>query len=46
MVQYEECLYVSNNTQATFEPQFMKKLSKNEVELKNSVAYKKSVCFI
>ena len=29
--------------QATFEAQFLKKLSNNEVELKKSVAYKKRV---
>ena len=39
------CLYVSSNTEATFEAQFIKKLSNAEAELKKSVAYvKKSVC--
>ena len=35
------CLYVLSNTQATFEAQFMKKLSNTEAELKKSVAYKR-----
>ena len=35
------CLYVLSNTKATFEAQFMKKLSNTEVELEKSVAYKK-----
>ena len=37
------CLYVISNTLATFEAQFIKKLSNTETELKKSVAYKKSV---
>ena len=32
-----------SNTQATFEAQFMKKLSNTEAGLKKNVAYKKSV---
>ena len=32
------CLYVLSNTWATFEAQFLKKLSNTEVELKESVA--------
>ena len=35
------CLYVLSNTEATFEAQFMKKLSNTEAELKKSDAYKK-----
>ena len=34
---------MSNNTQATFEAQFMKKLSNTEAELKKGVTYKKSM---
>ena len=37
------CLYVLSDTSATFEVQFMKKLSNIEAELKKSVAYTKSV---
>ena len=45
---YKLCLsimmvYVSSDSQATFEAHFMKKLSSAEAELKKSVAYKKSV---
>ena len=40
------CLYVLSNTEATFEAQFMKKLSNTEAELKKSDAYKKSVYHI
>ena len=36
-------LYVLRNTQATFEAQFMQKLSNTEGELKKSVAYEKGV---
>ena len=32
-------IYVLNNTQATFEAQFMKKLSNTEAKLKKSVPY-------
>ena len=32
-------LYVSRNTQATFEAQFMKSLTKTEAVLKNTFAY-------
>ena len=45
---YEKCvsmimLYVLNNTSATFETQFMKKLSNTKTELKKkNVAYKKA----
>ena len=35
------CLYVLSNTQATFEAQFIRKLSNTEAELKRTVAYKK-----
>ena len=35
------CLYVLSNTSATFEAQFIKKLSNAEAELEKSVAYKK-----
>ena len=38
-------IYVLSNTQATYEAQFMKKLSNTEAELKRSVAYKKSVYY-
>ena len=38
-------LYILSNTKATFEAQFMKKLSNTEAELKKSVAYKKSLYF-
>ena len=34
-------LYVISNTLATCEPQFMKKLSNTEAELKKCVVYKK-----
>ena len=34
-------LYVFSNTKASFEAQFMKKLSKTEAELKKSLPYKK-----
>ena len=40
------CLYVFSNTDATFEAQFMKKLSNTEVELKKSIAYKKRVSLL
>ena len=40
MLKYGD-VYVSGNTQARFEAQFMIKLSNNEAELKHSVAYKK-----
>ena len=46
MSQYDDAFmsfYVSSNTKATFEAEFMKKLSNTEVELKKSVAYKKSM---
>ena len=33
-------VYVLINTQATFEAQFIKKLSNTESELKNNAAYK------
>ena len=36
------CLNVISNTEATFEAQFIKKLSKTEAELKICVAYRKS----
>ena len=36
-------VYVSSNTEATFEAHLMKKLSNSKAELKKSVAYKKSV---
>ena len=36
------CLYISSNTYAAFEAQFMRKLSNIEVEFKKDVAYKKS----
>ena len=39
------CLYVINNTSATFEAQFIKMLSKTEAELKKSVAYIKKARF-
>ena len=37
------CSYVLNNTKATLEAQFMKKLSSTEANLKKGVAYKKNV---
>ena len=33
------CLYISSNTSATFEGQFMENLSNTEADLKKSVAY-------
>ena len=36
-------LYILNNTQATFEVQFMRKLMNSEARLEKSVAYKKCV---
>ena len=36
-------IYVLSNTQATFQAQFMQKLSNTEGELKKSVAYEKGV---
>ena len=42
--QYNDAyIYVISNTQATFEAQFMKKLSNTEAELRKSIAYKKSM---
>ena len=38
-------LYVLSNTQATFEAQFMKKLSNTEAELKKALLIKKSVYY-
>ena len=35
-----EILFLSSNTSAKFEAQFMKKLSNTEVELKHNAAYK------
>ena len=35
------CFYVLSNTEATFEAQFMEKLSNTEAELKKSVVYRK-----
>ena len=40
------CFYITPNTQATLEAQFIKKLSNTEAELKKRVAYKKSVYMI
>ena len=37
------CVYILSNTEATFETQFMKKLSNTEAKLKKNIAYKKSV---
>ena len=37
------CLYVVSNTEATYEAQFMKKLSNTEAELKKELLMKKSV---
>ena len=45
MSQYED-FYLSNNTQATTEAQFKKKLSTNETWLKYNAAYKKRVMYI
>ena len=39
------CFYVLRKTWATFEAEFMKKLSNTEAELKKSIAYKKKVYF-
>ena len=39
-------LYVLSNALATFETQFIKKLSNAEVDLKMGVAYENSVYFI
>ena len=39
MSQYGD-LFLSSNTSAKFEAQFMKKLSNTEVELKHNAAYK------
>ena len=36
------CLYVISNTWATFEPQFIKKLSNTKAGLKKNVVYKKA----
>ena len=37
-------MMVLSNTQATFEVQFMKKLSNTEAEMKKSVPYEKKTC--
>ena len=39
-------VYVSSNTEATFEAHLMKKLSNSKAELKKSVAYKKKRVYI
>ena len=38
-----QCWYVLSNTESTLDPQFIRKLSNTENELKKSVAYKKSM---
>ena len=40
-VSVRQCLYVISNTEATFEAQFVKKLSNTEAESKKGVAYRK-----
>ena len=37
----ERCLYGINNTSATFEAQFIKKLSNTKANLKKCIAYRK-----
>ena len=39
-------VYVSSNTEATFEAHLMKKLSNSKAKLKKSVAYKKKRVYI
>ena len=41
-----QCWYVLSNTESTLDPQFIRKLSNTEAELKKSVAYKKSMLLI
>ena len=45
-VSVRQRLYVISNTKATFEAQFIKKLSNTEAELKESFAYKKACGWI
>ena len=44
MSQYHNAYFVLSNIKATFEAQFMKKLSNTEAELKKRVAYRKKAC--
>ena len=41
-VSVRQYIYVINNTYATFEAQFIKKLSNTEADLEKSIAYKKA----